>query len=264
VTTGNDGRDTTVERIEAAFDDVVAYMAAADEGENSSPDEPVKRYQATRERILASPEVAVPFLADQFDADGFVRKESAYDLLVRLAEDPDVRETIEGLIDGKEPLPQLWLISVLHFHGDSEFASRFEELLSHSDPYVRHLAALATVFQGFVARTDSDELMDALVSALSSDRSIEGSIFYVADSALSCITLVTGERFTDTQEMPVDFYNFDHLVSEPPVHPFPYTTDRVVDLTESKRRSLVTRVGEWWEANRGTATLTPTTGAFER
>lgn len=252
-------RDQQTNRLEQAFAEYLEYFAKQDT--SLSEESRLKMYEEARKAIEADANAAVPFLSDKFENTSFLQKEAAYDLLIFLGK--QVLGAIKSLLEQKGAIAQIWLTSILHFHHDFSYSFVFEVLLSSSSAYIRHLAALATVFQGFASRTNPDLLMESLITALLSEEHIEGSAFYVADSALSCITLVTGEQFTEAQKKGVEFYNFNHYLFDPPIHPFPYTSDRVVALPVQERLSLASKVEAWWQKVRGSFQLKEVVSCFD-
>lgn len=235
-------------RVAQAFSAVVEYFSKHDG--SLSEKERVERHEAAKVFITAHPGAAVPFLGDQFENPAFLVKEASYDLLISLGQ--EALDSIKAALDDKGERAQLWMTSVLHYHHDFSRATIFEKLLSSSDAYIRHIASLATVFQGLAKQVNANHLMAALIDSLLSEEKIENGTFYVADSGLSCITLLTGKRFTEAQKEKVEFYNFSHYLFEPPVHPFPYTSDRFTTLPLSERRTVASEIANWWTDNRDT------------
>ncbi len=245
--------------VKQAFADIIAYFTKQDSSATDATR--LQKYDIAKEVVLAHASTSVLFLTDQFENNSFLQKETAYDLLIALGQ--GALERIKLLVGQKDPISKIWLISVLHFYHDFALASVFEEFLSSSEPYVRYLAALALVFQGLVARAKPDLLMEVLIQALMSDEHIEGNAFYIADSALSCITLLTGMRFTEVQKEKVEFYNFNSYLFPPPAHPFPYTSDKIVTLSLQARQLIASNIESWWQKNRGSFQLKEVTSCFD-
>ena len=246
-------------RVSQAFSDVVEYFTRQDD--SLSEKERLDRYEAAKALIIANPSVAVSFLGDQFENPAFIVKEAAYDLLISLGQ--QAVDSIKAVLDEKGERAQLWMTSVLHYHHDFSRITIFEKLLSSSEPYIRHLTGLATVFQGLAKQVDSNQLMADLIDSLMSEDKIENGSFFVADSGLSCITLLTGKRLTAAQKEKVEFYNFSHYLFEPPVHPFPYTSDRFTIFPVPERQKIASEIANWWLENRDTFAFAEVPGCFD-
>jgi hypothetical protein len=139
----------------------------------------------------------------------------------------------------------LWLISALHLLGDTSLLPNLGTLLSDHRPYIQHLAALALVFQGLSDRCDPELVVDSLIDALQSELQIEGSPFSVADSALTSLCLLAGQRFGTPADRLIGFYNFDDRLFEPPLHPFPYSSERISLLPRTERMPVIAEATEW-------------------
>lgn len=250
----------TPEPIVAAFAAVVRYRSAQNGAQPMA--EQLARYNAARDVLRADVPAAARYLATQFDGSSFVHKQAAYDMLVMLG--TAAAEPIRDALAQQGAITQLWLVSTLHAQHDLSEAPRMVALLDDPAPYVRYLAALALVFQGLSAQADADRLMTTLLDALLSDEAIEGSAFNIADSALSCITLLTGERWTPAQQAETEFYNFNAYVFPPPVLPFPFTSDRITQLSPDERRALHDRIAAWWQQNRDRVQFRPVPSCFDR
>lgn len=239
------GSQDELKMVEQAFGEIVKYFSP----ETACVDEAtrLRRYDETTGVISAHPRPAAEYLATQFDDGDFVRKSAAYRLLISLGK--DVVSTLKTPPTGCSEVGRIWIATVCRYFGMDSSCAAFQALLLSKNQYVRHLTALAVVFQGMAADVDRDILMETLIDALSSNDRIENGPYCVADSALSCIGLVTGIRFSDSQQQNVQFYNFNHFLFPPPVHPFPYTSERVVVMTENSRRELADRIREWWQEN---------------
>lgn len=231
--------------VEEAFGEVLRYFSP----ESSFLDEASRlaRYDEATVVIASYPETAAGYLATRFEGDDFAVKSAAYRLLVSLGK--DVTRHLQNPPQGCGEAGRIWVATIFHYFGVDPAAYRFPELLVSPNGYIRHIAALATVFQGRAATVDRDLLMESLVEALSSNEHIEGSPYFVADSALSCIGLLTVVRFSDSQQQNVQFYNFNHFLFPPPVHPFPYTSERVAIMPDAARRALAERIRVWWLEN---------------
>lgn len=251
--------ETTKMSIDQAVDKALDYFSAEDVGLGET--ERMRGFEAARIVLKEQPTAAVGLLAEVFSGLSHPHKIGAYRLIVELGQ--VAIPAIHGLLDGAGPLERIWLISILHALGDGSATTRLAELVGDDEPYIRQLTVLALVFQGKQATVERDRLIAVLAEALLSEEKVEGSAFFVADSALSCLRLLSGETFAEGIVPAVHFYNFDHFLFSPPIHPFPYTSDRVSTLPHRQKRQLQEQVREWWAAQRETFQLHPMTSCFE-
>lgn len=247
-------------KLENSIEEAFAYFHP-DDGQLSAG-ERLKRFEIARQTMATCPEMAVSLLASEFDTVNFQRKSAAYRFIIDFG--VQAREAVKRTIAHCDRIGRIWLISILHYQGDNSCTSLMADLARDRKAYAGHLAALALVFQGRQQVIDPDDLMLTLAWALTSERNIEGGAFFVSDSALSCLRLLTGESFVDTNVRAVHFYNFDNFLFSPPVHPFPYTSDRLNALSQRQRLQLFERVLSWWENNRKTTQLRPLASCFEQ
>lgn len=245
--------------IDQAVEKALGYFSAEDAGLDET--ERMREFELSRIVLKEQPTAAVGLLAEVFSGLSHPHKVGAYRLIVELG--AAAVPPIHGLLGGAGPLEGIWLISILHALGDGSETARLAELAGDQEPYVRQLTALALVFQGKQAVVERDRLIAVLAEALLSEEKVEGSAFFVADSALSCLRLLSGETFAEGIVPAVHFYNFDHFLFSPPIHPFPYTSDRVSTLPHRQKRQLQERVREWWAAHRETFQLHTITSCFE-
>jgi len=246
-------------KLENAIEEAFAYFHS--DGGQYSAGERLKRFEVARQTMATCPEMAVSLLASEFDTINFQRKAAAYRFIIDLG--GQALEAVKKSIAHCDRIGRIWLISILHYHGDNSCTSLMADLTRDKEAYAGQLASLALVFQGRQHAMDHDGMIQILGRALTSERRIEESAFFVADSALSCLRLLTGETFVETRTA-VHFYNFDHFIFSPPVHPFPYTADRINTLHPRQRRQLADRVLSWWNNNRQTARLRQLVGCFEQ
>ena len=237
--------DAPGDALAAAFTEVVDFLAGTTQAEGDRPASAA--FAHGRDVIVSYGPAAVPFLAKRLEDDAFVAKDGAYDLLVGLG--PSADENIASAIPHAAPAAQLWLASVLHLHHDAAGPHVLVRAVAPAS-YAGRLAALAVVLQGLARDMPPQRLGDTLVDALDSDERIEGSIFFVADSALACLTLVGGERFSALQPPSVELLNFSEYVFPPPSHPFPYANQRLVTYPPDERRATIARARAWWAAQR--------------
>lgn len=253
-----DRAHTTI--IEEAIEEALAYFNV--DGGQLSAAERVKRFEEAKKVLATRPDVAVGLLSTEFDTLSFQRKSAAYRLIIGL--NGEIVAKVKQLIPGAGEIALIWLVSILHYHGDSSRTSSMVELATSHGSYAGQLAALALVFQGRQQLIEADKLVLILIDALLSTQKIEESAFFVADSSLSCLRLLTGETFLDVTPSAVHFYNFDHFLFSPPVHPFPYTSDRVNTLSLRQRRQLADRVMTWWVMHRERTKLRPLISCFDQ
>lgn len=251
--------DLTRMPIDQAVKKALDYFTVEDVGLGET--ERKREFEAARGVLKEQPTAAVGLLAEAFSGLSYPHKIGAYRLVMELGQ--VALPAIHGLLDGAGPLERIWLISILHALRDGSATARMAELVGDDEPYIRQLAVLALVFQGKQAAVERDRLIAVLAEALLSDEKVEGSAFFIADSALSCLRLISGETFAEGIVPAVHFYNFDHFLFSPPVHPFPYTSDRISTLPSRQKHRLQERVREWWAAHRKTVQLQPITSCFE-
>lgn len=250
--------ETTKMSIDQAVEKALGYFSAEDAGLGEA--ERIRLFELARGVLKEQPTAAVGLLAEVFSGLSHPEKIGAYRLIVELG--VAAVPAIHGLLDGAGPRERIWLISILHALGDGSATARLAELVGDKEPYIRQLAVLALVFQGKQAAVERDRLIAVLGEALLSEEKVEGSAFFIADSALSCLRLLTGETFAEGIVPAVHFYNFDHFLFSPPIHPFPYTSDRVSTLQHRQKSRLQEQVREWWATHRETARLHQITSCF--
>ena len=245
--------------IDQAVEKALGYFSTEDVGLGET--ERMREFEAARDVLKEQPTAAVGLLAEAFVGLNYSHKIGAYRLVMELGQ--AAIPAIHGLLDGAGPLERIWLISILHALGDGSATASMVELAGDDEPYIRQLSVLALVFQGKQEAVKPDRLIAVLSEALLSEEKVEGSAFFIADSALSFLRMLSGETFVEGIAPAVHFYNFDHFLFSPPVHPFPYTSDRVSTLPSRQKRQLRERVREWWAAHRETVRLHPITSCFE-
>ena len=82
-------------------------------------------------------------------------------------------------------------------------------------------------------------------------RPIEGTPFTIAGSALGCLTRFSGEHFI-APAANIDFYNYQHFLYPPPIHPFPFAADYMGTVDETERQNIRRRVESWMDRERRT------------
>ncbi len=239
-------KESTRMPIDQAVEKALDYFSTEDAGCDET--ERVRLFAAARGILKEQPMAAVGLLSEVFTGLNHPRKLGVYRLIVELGE--AAVPAIHGLLDTARSLERIWLISILHALGDGSETARLAKLVGDNEPYIRQLVVLALVFQGKQAAVERDRLISVLAEALLSEEKVEGSAFFVADSALSCLRLLSGETFAEGTAAAVHFYNFDHFLFSPPVPPFPYTSDRVSTLPPRQKRRLQEQVRDWWAARR--------------
>ena len=95
------------------------------------------------------------------------------------------------------------------------------------------------------------ELLGVLIEALHDMRPIEGTPFTIAGSALGCLTRFRGEHFI-APAANIDFYNYQHFLYPPPIHPFPFAADYMGTVDETERQNIRRRVESWMDRERRT------------
>ncbi|MEJ2199555.1 MAG: hypothetical protein P8X63_00850 [Desulfuromonadaceae bacterium] len=246
--------------IDHAIEEVFNYFHA--DGSKRTESGRSKRFEEARRVIASAPEKVIGRVADEFNSLNFQRKAAAYRLVIGLG--IEGIEALRARLKTAPEIERLWLLSILHYFRDFSQTQLMAELAGRKNCYSGHLAALALVFQGRQQNIGRDNLILTLISALVSERKIEESAFFVADSALGCLRLLTGESFCEAPPSSVHFYNFDPFLFLPPIHPFPYTADRVNMLSQRQRRQLAERILAWWEISRAKITLKPLVSCFDQ
>lgn len=104
---------------------------------------------------------------------------------------------------------------------------------------------LALAFQLFNSpATPSEELLAVLVDALGNEQTIEGTPFTVAGFALGCLTRLSGESFISPPKK-IQFYNYEHFLYPPPLHPFPFAADYLTKAEKEEKRNIRNRIQAW-------------------
>lgn len=216
--------------------------------------ETVERAEAARHHVLEAGPGAVPVLLDGFDRPSFAVKDACYDLLVEIG-----RAAIPALqaeLERRPPVVRLWAIGALHALGDTTRVVVARDLLTHPEPYPRHLAALALAFQGLVGPADATAVVPVMIEALRSTARIEGTEFSIAGASLACLVAMTGEPFLPPGRSVV-FYNYERFAFPPPVHPFPFPSDYLGGAPPDGRARIVAAVEAWWTRSRDHLRLNP-------
>jgi hypothetical protein len=202
----------------------------------------VEKGQHGKQVILNSKANAVPILLDSLDNHEFFIKDACYDLILEIGS--PAKEVLYNELGKRSPIIDIWITAILKHLGDESATDRVWALLNHSNEHVRHLSALALAFQQFEATKANEQLLIVLVDALNSNKNIEGTPFSVAGSALACLTRISGESFLSPPREFV-FYNFEHFLYPPPLHPFPFASDFITKESNEKRQRIRQHVEAW-------------------
>lgn len=202
----------------------------------------VEQGQRSKQMVLAGKADSVPALLDSLKAPDFVNKDACYDLLLEIG--IPVKEALTSALGERGRDVDIWIIAILKQLGDDSAMERLWGMLEDANPYIRHLSALALAFQYVDAGASSEALFPVLVDALASEQKIEGTPFSVAGSALGCLTKMSGENFLSHPQA-ITFYNYEHFLYPPPIHPFPFAADFITTAPEDERQRIRQRAKTW-------------------
>ncbi|CAN92265.1 hypothetical protein predicted by Glimmer/Critica [Sorangium cellulosum So ce56] len=210
--------------------------------------------QHARAAILEMGERAVGPLSRRWESSSFTEKDAAWDLVLEIgpAVVPELRRRAHEL----SPTARIWAASARHHFGDATAVGDLVAMLKSETPHVRHLAALALVFQGDVPPSAEEPAVAALVDALHSEAKLESTAFSVAGAALACLVAATGQPLLPPDK-PIRFYNYVAFAFPPPVHPFPFASDYLGDAPPDERAAIVAAAEAWWNAPGRTLSLRP-------
>jgi len=203
----------------------------------------VEKGQLSKQILLSRQLESVPILLDRLSDPDFVVKDACYDLILEMGS--SATGTLIGELGKRGPIMDIWIATMLKFLGNLSAMDQLWQQLEHPDEHVRHLTALALAFQDLDAPKWPDKLYPVLIDALKSERSIEGTPFTVAGSALGCLIHMSGENFLSTPQEIV-FYNYEHFVYPPPLHPFPFAADHFSKVGKEEQQDIRQRVEAWW------------------
>ena len=203
----------------------------------------VEQGQRCKQMLMEGGAASVPLLLDRLGDPDFLIKDLSYDLIL------DIGETAKAALyearGHRGPIVDLWIARMLKHLGDEEAMGALRPLLKHPDADVRHLSALALAFDALdAAKTVTTEIYAVLAEALNNEHQIEGTPFNIAGSALGCLTHLSGIHFLDSPRA-IRFYNYEHFLYPPPVHPFPFAMDFYSPATEEEKQRIRQRVDTW-------------------
>jgi hypothetical protein len=232
-----------VKNRKTAAENLGTFLAALPRPGRELTSADVEEGQRSRQALLDGGSASVPALLSRLSDPDFGVKDICYDLILEIG-DP-ARQTLYRELQERGPVVDLWIAAMLQHLGDESAMDRIRPYLQHPDDYVRHLTALALAFQKPDSPTPPDEeLASLLVDALRDEQSIEGTPFTVAGSALACLTRMSGENFLYPLRE-IQFYNYEHFLYPPPLHPFPFAADHFTKAGEEEKRGIRQRVEAW-------------------
>jgi hypothetical protein len=203
----------------------------------------VETGQRSKQSLIQSGGASVPVLLDRFSDPDFWVKDILYKLLLEIGN--SAKDALYGELGRRGPIMDIWIAAMLQHLGDENAMDRLWPYLRDLVDYVRHLSALALAFQLLDSpATPPEELLNVLVDALGNEHTIEGSPFTVAGSALGLLTRLSGENFISPPGE-IQFYNYEHFLYPPPLHPFPFAADYLTEAEEGEKRNIRSRVQEW-------------------
>ncbi len=203
----------------------------------------VEEGQLCRQALIQGGAASVPALLDRLGDPDFYVKDSCYDLVLEIGN--PAKDILYGELGRRGPITDIWIIAMLNYLGDEHAMDRLWAYLRDPDDYVRHLSALALAFQLLdSSEAPPEELLAVLVEALGNERTIEGTPFTVAGSALGCLIRLSGESFLSPPRK-IQFYNYEHFLYPPPIHPFPFCADYMTKAEEEEKRHIRSRIQAW-------------------
>lgn len=202
----------------------------------------VEKGQLSKRAVLDGKADSVPVLLDSLGNPDFVVKDACYDLVLEIGS--PAKDVLYGELGKRGPIVDIWIVTVLKHLGDAKVTDRLWKMLEDPNSHVRHLGALALAFQHLDSEALNEQLLPHLVDALRSEETIEGTPFTVAGSALGCLTRISGENFLSSPQEIV-FYNYEHFLYPPPVHPFPFAADLITKASKKEQRRIRQRVEAW-------------------
>jgi hypothetical protein len=153
----------------------------------------VEEGQRSKQALLDGGAASVPILLNRLADPDFIVKDTCYDLVLQIGE--PAKEVPYREFKKRGPIVDIWIDGILQQLGDKGGMDRIRPYLHDRVDYVRHLTALALAFENLDSPNDAKEFVSVLVDALQDERSIEGTPFTVAGSALACLTRITRQIF---------------------------------------------------------------------
>ena len=229
-------------------DDLDAYLGSLPLPGRELTAAAVEEGQRSKAALVESGATAVPVLLDGFRSPDFYVKDACYDLILAIG--GPAKEALYGELGRRGPIVDIWITALLEHLGDATAMDRLWPNLGDPSGSVRRLTALALAFR--MLNRDSPaappkELLAVLVEALDDEQPIEGTPFTVAGSALGCLTRLSGMSFLSPPRE-IQFYNFEHFLYPPPLHPFPFAADYLTKADESEQRAIRQRARAWLES----------------
>lgn len=207
----------------------------------------VEKGQHSKQSLIQGGAASVPVLLDRLSDPDFRIKDICYDLVLEIGN--LAKDALYGELGRRGPIVDIWIAAMLQYLSDERAMDRLWPYLHDPVDYVRHLSALALAFHLLDSpTTPPEELLAVLVDALGNEQTIEGTPFTVAGSALGCLTRMSGESFVSPPRE-IQFYNYEHFLYPPPLHPFPFAADYLTKAEEEEKRNIRKRV-QAWVANR--------------
>jgi hypothetical protein len=201
----------------------------------------VEEGQRGKRCVVEGGAASVPMLVARLADPEFLTKDICYDLLLEIGDTDALRQQMGT----GGPVRDIWVAVALVRLGDETAIDRLWPYLRHRDAYVSHLTALALAFHLFDSSTPPREpLLAVLVEALGNEQTIEGTPFTIAGSALACLTRLSRENFISPPRE-IQFYNYEHFVYPPPLHPFPFAADYITGASGTEKRNIRGRVEAW-------------------
>lgn len=211
----------------------------------------VEKGQRSKQSLIEGGDASVPVLLDRLSDPDFHIKDICYDLILEIGN--PAKGALYGELGKRGPIVDIWITAMLQHLGDERAMDRLWPYVEDPVDYVRHLSALALAFQLLDSPTAPPEkLLAVLLDALENEQTIEGTPFTVAGSALGCLTRLSGESFISPPRE-IQFYNYEHFLYPPPLHPFPFAADYFTNAEEGDKRNIRKRV-QAWVANRSHST----------
>lgn len=203
----------------------------------------VEKGQRSKQLLIQGGAASVPVLLDRLIHPDFHIKDACYDVVLEIGK--PAKEALYGELGTRGPVMDMWIAGMLHHLGDERAMDRLWPYLRDPVDYVRHLTALVLAFQLLdSAAAPPEELLTVLVEALANEKTIEGTPFTIAGSALGCLTRLSGEHFI-SPPTEIQFYNYEHFLYPPPLHPFPFAADYFTKAEEGEKRNIRSRVQAW-------------------
>ncbi|WP_373501383.1 hypothetical protein [Desulfococcus sp.] len=203
----------------------------------------VEKGQDSKLSLIQGGAASVPVLLDRFSDPDFRIKDICYDLVLEIGN--PAKDPLYGELGMRGPIMDIWIAAMLQHIGEESAMVRLWPYLRDPVDYVRHLTALALAFQILDSpATPPEELLAVLVDALGNEQTIEGTHFTIAGSALGCLTRLSGESFISPPRK-IQFYNYEHFLYPPPLHPFPFAADYITKAEVEERWNIRRRIQAW-------------------